>query len=289
MSRVAAYSFIDLETNQTADVIEFELIDNPGSRAWQYAVMLNSPERFVSLASPIQVPNPLPANISDQYQVLKETVEKLANMNFPYPEVLPENFDTVDQELMNRLHRHFTNSCLDLWDLRYPRQNATDVDKILQKLNFLVHELEHYLPTNVKIKYGKSVTELWTICNGQELSYDIFPLRQYHSYEPADLIIDGHILGKTLLESFKCQDTPTSWDTRGHMRTNGGANMLLENFRQEIYNSQDFIDWLTQHGTDKNRSFADFPLGYFVPGHKQKLKELIKTLNKYSVKVHILL
>jgi hypothetical protein len=288
MSR-AVYTFVDLETNETADVIEFDLIENPGSRAWQYAVMLNSPERSTSLMSPIEIPRPLTTDVFSKYQVLKDTVEKLAVTDFPYPEVLPENFDTVDQELMNRLHRHFTNSCLDLWDLRYPRQNVTDVDRILQKLNSLVHALENYLSTNVKIKYGKSRTEVWTICNGMGLSYDIFPLRQYHSYEPADLIMGGHILGKTLLESFKCQDTPTSWDTRGHMRTNGDANMLLENFRQEIYNSQDFTDWLTQHGTDKNRSFADFPLGYFVPGHKQKLKELIKTLKKYSVKVHILL
>lgn len=286
MSRVA-YTFADFETNETADVIEFDLLDNPGSRAWQYAVMLNSPERFAILTSPIRSTRTVTTDVFSKYQVLKDTVAKLSVTDFPYPEAMPENFVTVDQALMNRLHRHFTNSCLDLWDLKYPRQNVTEIDNILQKLNFLVHELEHYLPTNVKIKYAKSVSELWAICNGMELSYDIFPFRQYHSYEPADLIMDGHILGKTLLESFQCQDNPTSWDTRGHMRTNGGANMLLDNFRQEIYHSEDFMDWLTQHGTDKNKSFADFPLGYFVPGHKQKLKELIKTLNKYSIKAHI--
>jgi len=288
MSR-AAYTFVDLATNETADVIEFDLIDNPGVRAWQYAVMLNRPERFVSLASPIQIPMTLPIDISVKYQVLKDIVAQLADTDFPCNEVLPENFDQADQELMNKLHRHFTNSCLDLWDPRYPRQSAMDLDKLLQNLNSVIHELEQYFPTRIKTTHGRSITELWAICSGLELSYDIFPLRQYHSYEPADLIIDGHILGKTLLESFKCLDVPTSWDTRGHMRTNGGAIMMLENFRQEIYNSQDFVDWLTQHGTDKNRCFADFPLGYFVSGHKQKLKELIKAMHKYSVKVHILL
>ncbi len=286
MSRVA-YTFVDRETNETADVIEFDLLDNPGVRAWQYAVMLNRPERFAFLASPIQIPKPLSTDISGKYQLLKDIVSKLADTDFTYPEILPENFDQVDQELMNRLHRHFTNSCLDLWDPRYPRKNTTDLDHLLQNLNSVIHELEQYLPTKIKTTHGRATTELWAICSGLELSYDIFPLRQYHSYEPADLIIDGHILGKTLLESFTCLDNPTSWDTRGHMRTNGGAIMMLEPFRQEIYASQDFVDWLTQHGTDKNRSFADFPLGYFVSGHKQKLKQLIKTLHKYSVKVHI--
>jgi hypothetical protein len=288
MSR-AAYTFVDRETNETADVIEFDLIDNPGSRSWQYAVMLNSPERFVSLASPIQIPRPLPTDISGKYQVLQDIVAQLAVTDFPLNEVLPKNFDQVDQQLMNRLHRHFTNSCLDLWDLRYPRRSTTNLDNLLQNLNSVIHELEQYLPTRIKVAHGRPGTEVWAIASGLELSYDIFPLRQYHSYEPADLIIDGHILGKTLLESFKCLDMPTSWDTRGHMRTNGGASLILEPFRQEIYNSKDFIEWLTQHGTDKNQCFGDFPLGYFVSGHKQKLKQLSQTLHKYSVKVHIFL
>lgn len=286
MSR-AVYTFIDKHTKDVADVIEFDLIDNPGSKAWQCVVMLNSPERSLSKISPIPAVKPLPENIADQYQVLKDVVSKLNITDFPYPDPLPDNFAMVDQVLMNKLHRHFTNSCLDLWNPQYKTNNINEIHDLLDKLNLNIHELELYLPTDIKISHEKSLSEVLTFSTG--LSYDIFPLRQYHSYEPADLILDGHILGKTLIESFRCQDDPNSWDTRGHMRTSGGAIMILENFRQEIYNSKDFSDWLDQHGTNKHRTYADFPLGNFVPGHKQKLKSLAQTLYKYFVKVHIVI
>lgn len=288
MSR-AAYTFVDIETNQAVDVIEFELINNPGVKAWQYAVMLNGPERFVSVCPTIPSPGQLPANIDQQYQDFKNIVAQLASTDFPFDEPLPDLFESVDQNLLNKIHRHFTTSCFDLWDLRYKRYDVETTNQILQRINDMIHDLERYIPTSIKTKYGGSISELWAICNGMELSYDIFPLRQYHSYEPADLIMDGHILGKTLLESFKCLDDPNSWDTRGHMRTNGGAIMCLDDSRKEIYNSQDFLNWLTQHGTNKNKTFADFPLGNFVAGHRQKLSALIKTLDKFSVKVEILL
>jgi hypothetical protein len=67
--------------------------------------------------------------------------------------------------------------------------------------------------------------------------------------------------------------------------------MLLGNSRQEIYNSDAFNNWLADYGIEKQQSMADFPLGNFVPGHKDKLVSLSRNqgnnLHNYSCRVDI--
>jgi hypothetical protein len=176
-----------------------------------------------------------------------------------------------------------------LWNPKYSDfENLYELNGILNKLNEEIHTLENFIPTENKLIYNKIRTpEIWTINHGDELGYDILPFRHYHSYEPADLILDSYILGKTLLESFRCNDNPTCWDTCGHVRTNGGACMLLGNGRQELYNSDAFNKWLADYGITKEQSMADFPLGNFVSGHKNKLISLQSELYKYYCQVEI--
>jgi hypothetical protein len=283
----AVYTFTEKTSNKVADQIEFDLIDNPGVRAWQYAVMLNSANRTCKVKSPIVFLKNVPSDIDQQYQFLINVLDQLSGTDMAFAEKIPATFDLVDQALMNRLHRHFTNGCYSLWDHRSPNFENDNLDRLLWQLNEIIHKLELYLPTDHKIKYNNFGQEVWARSLGDEFGYDIFNFRDYHSYESADLILDAYILGKTLIESFACADDPTSWDTNGHMKTNGGAVMLLGDHRSQIYNSKEFETWLNQHGQEPNARFADFPLGHFVPGHKTKLEHVSKELHNYSVQLHI--
>jgi hypothetical protein len=286
MSR-AVYTFFEKTNGQLVDQVEFDLFDNPGVRAWQCAVMLNSPDRTLVQRPTILNRSIVTTNVYTTYQQLKLAIKNLAQTRFAWKEFVPETFDQVDQLFMNSLHRHFTNSCYSLWDHKQVQSDNVKIDKILHEVNDLVHQLETYLGTDIKLIYGNTNTEIRASNDGRELGYDIFPFRHYHSYEPADLILDPYILGKTLIESFACNDDPSSWDTNGHMRTNGGSIMLLDTLRSKIYNSKEFIEWLNQYGLEKSSKLADFPLGNFVPGHRNKLEILTKHLHKYSVQVHI--
>jgi hypothetical protein len=283
----AVYTIVDKIRNQTVDTIEFDLLDNPGCRAWQYAVMLNDNTRYferTGIYIPVRSEQCL-----HEYEEFKTVLKQLDQTEFKFEKPVPEDFSLVNQNFMNHAHRYFTNSCLSLWNIKYANfENQKQINDLLQTLNELIHQLEPYLPTTNKLKYSWIGTnEIRVINNGQELGYDIFPFRRYHSYEPADLIMDPYILGKTLLESFMCEDDPTSWDTSGHVRTNGGSVILLDSHRQTIYNSQDFDQWLTQHGTNKHLRHADFSLGYFVPGHKEKLLSLKNSLHNFYCTVEI--
>lgn len=291
MSR-ARYNFFDQQLNELAEVIEFDLIDNPGCRAWQYAVLLNDKARSLAKCCPIRYAKP-PANIDEIYNRLKTIINQLEATDFPIEFDIPESFDQDNSDLMNRLHRHFTNSCYALWDHRYAKSVSQQqtIDMILNELNELIHELERYIatPHRMQLIQRWSQEEVLVRCDGRELGYDIFPFRQYHSFDQADLILDGYILGKTLLESYVCYDDPTSWDTAGHMKTNGGAIITVDDVRQQIYNSSDFDKWLEHYGVEKQYQCADFPLGHFVPGHRSKMELLKKQLFKYSSSIEILL
>jgi hypothetical protein len=286
MSR-AVYTFTNKENNQIADVVEFDLLDNPGCQAWQYAVMLNGPSIICSKKNIVIFNKFLPTDIHSEYQSLKDTINNLSTTDFAWVEHVPESFDQVDQDFLNRLHRHFTNSEYVLWDHRNLNFEKIDVNNILQNLNKHIHYLEIWIHTNTKLKYCGAGIEIQFRKHESEFSYDMYPFRKFHSYEPADLILDAHILGKTLIESFACEDDPTNWDTNGHMRTNGGAIVCLNHDRAKIYNSQDFEQWLTNHATQKYSKLADFPLGNFIKGHRSKCESLQNNLQEFSVKLHI--
>lgn len=283
----AIFTFTDRQSNQSIDTVVFDLLDNAGCRAWQYAVMLNANSRIVFPSSPIIFQPIRPPDVNDSYKKLKCAIEELASSDFAFTQAVPESFETVDQDFLNRLHRHFTSSVATMWYPKYAGPVDYAIDKVLHDINHLVHTLDEYVPNPTKLKYNRCSNTILALSHGQELSYDIFPFRKYHSYESADLILDSHILGKSLIESFACEDDPTSWDTAGHMRTNGGAIIQLDSFRQELYNSADFLDWLKKHGVEKNQKLADFPLGYFAPGQRSKLESLVKDLKQFSVELHI--
>ena len=266
----AIFKFSD--STQTIDTFTVDLIDNPGVRAWAYAVLLNKKQRNISLRSISYLQsNHNSSFVTEQYQKMVDYVSQLAPTQFKFNERMP-SVDQIDQQFLNRLHRHFTQCCLDMWCYDfYDLTLQAHLNPILQELNNTIHQIEGYYETSQKKHWDRQGKELTIRADGDQISFDITPFRYCHSYDPADVILDAHILGKTLIESFMCNDNPDNWDTSGHARTSGGATIMLTDCRQQIYNSPEFNQWLSDHGVDRSKVLADFPIGNFVQGDKDRL------------------
>jgi hypothetical protein len=92
MSR-AVYTFTNKENNQIADVVEFDLLDNPGCRAWQYAVLLNNKSKIIFKKNAVAFTTVIPSDINDQYAHLKSIIDQLSTTEFKTDLCIPESFD----------------------------------------------------------------------------------------------------------------------------------------------------------------------------------------------------
>ena len=259
------------------DILTVNLFDTPLAKSWAYAVALNNKERnfYIKFYDRKNKDNEI--HKQELYNKILNCIEQLADSPYPYNnEILPKSVAEVDQPMLNRLHRHFTNTNLQICsDTFTDFEIQRTLNPPLQELNNQIHFLETYMPR--MLIPGKELCLLPTGTNNT--GYDIRSLRSYHSFDHVDLIMDPYILGKTLLQSFFNQDIPMTWDTSGHVRTSGGAIMVIDNHRQQVYNSPEFKDWLESYNLSKEQVFADMPLGNFENGHKDRLLELIKLPN----------
>lgn len=280
-----------LNTNgEIVDTVSVGLFDTPASLAWQYAVLLNNKNRNVAVYRNIGGrTNTLNQDQVDSvFEKICNYITQLADTEFAYTGAVPATALDIDQQFLNQLHRHFTNTCLEIWNYKFTDfALQIKLNEILQQINILIHSIENYFPTPQKQQWQGQITEVHMYSNGDSTSYDISPFRECHSYEQADLVLDSHILGKTLIESFMCNDNPKTWDTSGHVRTSGGCVFLLTDHRQQIYNSNEFAQWLADHQTNKESQFADLPLGNLIPGHRGRLNTLLTDTMFNSYKCEI--
>jgi hypothetical protein len=291
MSR-AHFTFRTTDTDKIIDVLTVDLFDTPGSRAWQYAVLLTDKTRTAkALNGPVVYCKPGDIDYSTDeiatcYQQLLECVDQLKATPYPLEETVPALAD-IDQHFLNRLHRHFTTTCRSIWS-RYTgmtKDHLMLINDVLHRINAIVHALEKYYPTTQKLEWNRVGKELEirpVVHNG---GFDIAEYGESHSFEPADMILDAYILGKTLLESYFTDDDPRQWDTMGHTQTNGGCNLVLTDHRQQMYNSDNFQNWLKiQAGLPGRQVFGDFRLGNFISGHRERAYDLFKYLTfKYQL------
>jgi hypothetical protein len=285
---VAKAKFTFYLDTQEVETLIATLVDTPGARAWAYAVLLNQQLRSVI---PYNTAYPV---IKDAVKMLKaynnvcDCIHSIQDTEIAYQDRIP-TLEEVGQPWLNRIHRHFTISCQRLWADNYQDyKKQYRLDPILQKLNLQIHQLERYVSTVNK--------EVWNTPTAQELhiksdeiSFDIKPFHNCHTFDYADIVLDAHILGKNLIESFLCDDQPIHWDTSGHVRTAGGCNFLLSDYRQRIYNSPEFADWLKRNDTSRENVFANFPIGNWLAGEKNKLNNMLAKLenNVYNTKCKI--
>lgn len=262
---------------QSITTVVVDLLDTPASRAWQFAVKLNSPKKNIfARTTAYYLPEQDWSIINNNLMRLKISLDNLSGTEFAYPDTVPTQFEQFDQPMFNRLHRHFTDCCRRIWDPRFIDFDLQQsLNHWLQQLNSSLHLLEQFVATPQKTQWYNIGQELFACSDGSETSYDIMPVKHCHSYEHSDLILDPHILGKTLIESFMCDDDPVNWDTNGHIRTNGGCCFILSDHRQQIYQSLEFAKWLEKHGTNPELVHADVALGNFAPGHKQRLLDFM--------------
>ncbi len=284
----AIFEFYDLQ-NTVVDNIAVDLLDTPGSKAWQYAAMINNSTKKIltKKISSGQVHN---AYLDQQYQQLKDLIGELNNTEYSFAETVPLSPNDIDQYFLNRLHRHFTTTCKTIWNPNFRNINLTEhLNSILQDINCTIHRIEIFYTTLQKLKWDQQSSEIWIVPEDRSLSFDISPYIKCHTFQHADLILDPHILGKTLLESYLCNDNPLADDTNGHVITNGGACFVMDDSRQTIYNSDDFNNWLENHGCSKHTVFADFPIGNFATGMKERLLALVSLHQFKDYKCRIIL
>ena len=282
-----------LNTNgEIVDTVSVGLFDTPACQAWQYAVFLNNKNRKISAHSSIggytSIANQ--ARINSVFEKICDYINQLANTKFAYNGSMPATALDIDQPFLNELHRHFANTCLEIWNYKFTDLKLQkNLNEILQQLNTSIHSIENYFPTSQRQQWQGQGKEIHLYSNGDSPSYDISPFRDGHSYDRADLVLDAHILGKTLIASFMCNDNPATWDTYGHVRTSGGCVFLLTDHRQQIYNSNQFIKWLSDHQTSKEKQFADLPLGNLISGHRDRLNTLLNDtmFNTYKCEINL--
>lgn len=231
-----------------------------------------------------------PNYIVDNWDCIKTAFQSLKDLNFRIPFEIADEFDNT-QSTLNKLHRFFTYNIL--WHVEkesvqnpYDPNFTTDLDHsewgtILEKINIAVHSLEFVTVTeHKKILKKYPLNFLWFgRCNSPVIPIEFDQLAyqenyRYFEYDQHPLVLlDGSILGKSILQSFLDDDDPTCKDCTGRTLSHGGFVIDLNTSRKQIYESTEFLSWANSYNL-KNMPL-EFPIGYVVnPDQLDSVREL---------------
>lgn len=266
---VISFAFPD----ETVD-LHITLIDNPAVHSWADH-FLKAPQTVTSHIVSNIVPHTYdPTKINQLFDQCCMILAQLSDRGYVYSDI-PRSVEFVNRAWCNRLHRFFTHTQQTVNLGGCPKEVSTELTEWLQKLNDAVHTLEDFWPPAIGYTPDFSFDEIY--CSS-EPAYDhpgwwqIDPdHRQYHSAEPATVILGSQILGKTLLRSYLDNDDPRDWDTSGHHCSNGALLIQVSDFRTKVYNSRDFHQWLARHDLTPAQVMYDFPLGHATDPTQLKL------------------
>jgi hypothetical protein len=221
-----------------------------------------------------------PNYVSDNWNSIKMTLRSLYDLNFKIPFEIPEDFD-YNQKTLNKFHRFFTYNILwhfekDLVQNPYDPDFTTDLDlsqwhSLLNNMNVAIHSLEFVTPTEHKkilekypgnfLWFGSLNRPLETPLIFDKLAYQ--ENYRYFDYDQHPLVLlDGSILGKSVLQSFLDGDDPTCKDCTGRSLSHGGFIIDLNTSRKQIYTSTEFRSWAKSY--DLKDMPLEFPIGYVV-------------------------
>jgi hypothetical protein len=220
------------------------------------------------------------------YNQIIADIAIIKKLGVPWEEDEPEVFN-YDTAWCNRIHRRFTtmdrfNNRLDINSSQKFQINPEDFETYhtaIHRINANVHKIEQYCITTQKAHFrGKQ--QIFIVEPAVKTSYVFNHFTkedfQYHTWEHYNVIFDEEILGKTILTSFFDNDNPKQLDTSGHAGWYGAFKILFNKGDQEIYNSEEFNNWLIEHNTSKEKQRANFPIGNIVAS-SHPLDEIFKT------------
>lgn len=252
-------------------ILNVELIDNPAVNSWaEHFLQRNLPvtaERSFNVSQRPVVP--WNNDAKQKYSRMQELFDILNGIGFVFDYPQPSCVEEITRDYLNKAHRFFTQNQKYVNFNRREVANALEITDYFQEVNHLVHELEVFLDTEAKPLLSDDFKSNWNeVMLLHDTAYDDEnwwfmndSFRNYHSSEFANLILGPQILGKTLIQSFLDQDDPNNWDTSGHYSNNGFLILMNKPYRQEIYNSDVFKNWLSKHGVTPDQMYYDFPIG----------------------------
>ena len=263
---------IDIKFTNSKESLLFDLIDNPGVSAWSEHCKKLPSTRSVSSQSVAPGYSQLGVIESDWQQ--QQLVQRsLGTTTLPLPMSVSSS-EQITQHHLNVWHRWFTDNTRNT-DSNNPE--FADEFYWLHELNQIVHILE----TGV---YEWPKTELGMI--GHELNFQpemnehgsgaefVDIKREYHSWQPADLILDQAVHGKTTMQSFVDNDDPKNWDTTGHHISWGGCKLVNSSYRQKIYQGDLFQQWMNCNNVTPQDLWGDYPLGNIVGRDQAQLDRI---------------
>ena len=278
--------------NQT---ITIKLFNEPAIAKW-FSRYSNSQYQQNYVSSPVYnvfrkiQPLIYPSYRTNNWNTILSTLDDLKSLGYRVPFEVPKKF-TYDQHLLNQLHRFFTYNVL--WygsdePNPYDPEFQTDLSfeewhDLVDKINTAVHSLE-IITTNsnrkiidqlpmkffllgLKEKSFNSVVEFDQ--DDQKLNLTYFDYKQYPL-----VLLDGSILGKSVLQSFLTNDDPSLKDCTGRLLSHGGFIIDLNNSRSKIYQSPEFLSWC-----DKFNLISpplEFPIGYVTNPEKLSVVRLLR-------------
>jgi hypothetical protein len=269
--------------------ITFDLLDNPGVKAWAEHCLTITPARQLKYQKPV-IDN-IPVSIDKLWNEYQRIEQNLSETKYALP--LPvASADKITQHHLNVWHRWFTdNTKKSGWNFDNKNLISThDLQNqfiLLHDLNLLVHDfhLQEWPKPQIANHGNSMVLRLLPVKTIRDINGDAPHIwfseeqRKYHSFEPADLILDAAIHGKSTLQSFIDNDNPNHWDTTGHHMTYGGCNIITSNWRQKIYASSEFDEWAKKNNTNISQLKGDYPLGMIRNKDKPFLNQLAQGHN----------
>lgn len=215
------------------------------------------------------------------YNILLDTIKKLENLR-PIGFDVPDKF-TKDQELLNKLHRYYTDTAAVV-------DKQSEEFELASKINYCVHELEDLTVT----RNTGYISDLWFHVHDYPIPMDCWidlKEQEQENYKFFDhdykyvVRLDRSILGKCVLQSFEENDDPNAKDCTGRIGSFGGFFIDTNNRLKDVYQSDKFKDWCTSHGKEAKQLPLEFVIGYVESFSDWPMNYKSKTLDRFDFKV----
>lgn len=290
--------------------LKVECLDTPVINRWYQSAkqIYQNPPDIKLLHYPVYYTEITPKSreiVNGAYNNILMAIDSLQAIGIEWPVVEPMEFN-YDQKWCNRVHRYFTTLMqyrkFNLTSNTVIDEDSTNITvfyKLGHIINEAVHKIEHYCMNNTRQKYSKfnkllhinlpgfnyhlNATHSWHEFNKEDY--------QYHTWDSEyDVIFNAEILGKTILCSFLDEDDPNYFDTCGHNGWWGSFLILANDARKNIYNSNDFNDWLASNGVSKETEHirGDYPIGKVIATSEVDIRKLdnVNNISNCSIEFH---